>query len=145
MASSTAPEDDAALSARKKATRTEVKAALRALTSEDMASQSAAIARHLLAELSCFDLDAASRSTTVRPVRLGLYVHCAKLREVDTATLLAAALALPRAEVYVPIVDMPGRPNDTLPSPPSMRFLKITSLRDDLEPKSMGIMEPTEG
>ena len=38
-------------------------------------------------------------------MRLGLYVHCAKLREVDTRPLLETALGLPNCEVYVPIVD----------------------------------------
>jgi 5-formyltetrahydrofolate cyclo-ligase len=140
---STAAEEDPALTARKKTTRAEVKAALKALTSEEMASQSAAIATHLLAQLSCFEPDAArTRSATDRPLRLGLYVHCARLREVDTSALLVAALALPRAEVYVPVVDMPDPA--AARAPPSMRFLQITSLEADLEPKTMGILEPTE-
>ena len=46
-------------------------------------------------------------------MRLGLYVHCAKLREVDTRPLLETALGLPNCEVYVPIVDdaAPGNPH----------------------------------
>lgn len=140
---STAAEEDPALTARKKTTRAEVKAALKALTSEEMASQSAAIATHLLAQLSCFDPDAArARSATDRPLRLGLYVHCARLREVDTSALLAAALALPRAEVYVPVVDAPD-PAAGRRAPPSMRFLQIRSLAD-LAPRTMGILEPTD-
>ena len=140
---STAAEEDPALTARKKTTRAEVKAALKALTSEEMASQSAAIATHLLAQLSCFDPDAArTRSATDRPLRLGLYVHCARLREVDTSALLAAALALPRAEVYVPVVDAPD-PAAGRRAPPSMRFLQIRSLAD-LAPRTMGILEPTD-
>ena len=141
---STAAEDDPTLMARKKVTRAEVKTALKALTPEEMASQSAAIAAHLLAQLACFDPDAArTRSATDRPLRLGLYVHCSRLREVDTSALLAAALALPRAEVYVPIVDVPNPAADRR-APPSMRFLQIRSLEVDLERKTMGILEPTE-
>ena len=141
---STAAEDDPTLMARKKVTRAEVKTALKALTPEEMASQSAAIAAHLLAQLACFDPDAArTRSATDRPLRLGLYVHCSRLREVDTSALLAAALALPRAEVYVPVVDVPD-PAAGRRAPPSMRFLQIESLERDLAPKTMGILEPTE-
>ena len=140
---STAAEEDPALTARKKTTRAEVKAALKALTQEEMASQSAAIAAHLLAQLACFDPDAArTRSATDRPLRLGLYVHCSRLREVDTSALLAAALALPRAEVYVPVVDVPD-PAAGRRAPPSMRFLQIRSLAD-LAPRTMGILEPTD-
>jgi len=146
MASSAcATEDAASLAARKQATRVAVKAALRALTPTDMASQSERIAQHLLSSLSCFHASSSAPPPTHRPRRLGLYVHCAKLREVDTTTLLTHALALANTEVYVPIVDMPrdatGEPND---APPSMRFLLIKSLETDLEPKTMGIMEPTE-
>ena len=136
--SSSQNEDDASLALRKKATRSTVKAALRGLTPEAMSAESAAIARHLLSSLSCFDESRAK--PTDRPTRLGLYVHCAKLREVDTKTLLEAALALPNTEVYVPIVDMPNTPNTA----PSMRFLEVTDLSTDLEPKTMGILEPTE-
>jgi 5-formyltetrahydrofolate cyclo-ligase len=67
-------------------------------------------------------------------------VHCAKLREVDTTPLLDAALALRHAEVYVPIVDHPGGDD----AAPSMRFLRVRSLARDLEPKTMGILEPKE-
>lgn len=126
-----------ALAERKASTRASVKSALRRLSDEDMASQSAAISRHVLASLAVFAPDE-TRAPDARPLRLGLYVHCAKLREVDTAPLLAAALAHPRAELYLPIVDVdPGKP-------PSMRFLRVRSLDDDLEPKTMGIMEPKE-
>ena len=92
---STAAEEDPALTARKN-DASGGQAALKALTSEEMASQSAAIATHLLAQLSCFDLDAArTRAATDRPLRLGLYVHCARLRGGHLRAL-AAALAPPR-------------------------------------------------
>ena len=134
------PEEDDALRARKKATRAEVRAALRAMSEEEMASQSAAIGRAVVETLAAFRAPAAS-ATAARPVRLGLYVHCAKLREVDTTPLLDAALALRHAEVYVPIVDPPGAGDDAAPS---MRFLRVRSLARDLEPKTMGILEPKE-
>ena len=128
-----------ALAERKASTRASVKSALRRLSDDDMASQSAAISRHVLASLSAFAPDE-TRAPDAPPLRLGLYVHCAKLREVDTAPLLAAALAHPRAELYLPIVDVDPEKART----PSMRFLRVRSLDDDLEPKTMGIMEPKE-
>ena len=69
--------------ASKKAARTAARAALRAVSSEAMAEESAAVAKHLL---SCGVFE--------RAQTIGLYVHCAKLREVDTGELLAAACAL---------------------------------------------------
>ena len=54
-----------------------------------------------------------------RCARVGLYVHCAKLREVDTTALLNEVLGgnAPRA-CYVPIVD----DNDS-----NMRLLRISA------------------
>lgn len=40
----------------------------------------------------------------LRAAHLGVYVHCAKLREVDTGAILAAAMRL-RKVCYVPVVD----------------------------------------
>ena len=143
---------------KKKATRKEVRVALKALTEDEMASQSATITSHIVNTLPLFFMDkdtgsAAATMTTASGdavVKLGLYVHCAKLREVDTNPLLRAALALPNVKLYVPIVDevvaTAGDPSvdaETTPTP-TMRFLRITSLETDLEPKCMGILEPTE-
>lgn len=125
---------------RKKATRKRVRAALKELTEEQMGTESAQICAGLLSTLQIFATE--NPATTGRPVRLGLYVHCAKLREVDTRPLLETALGLPNCEVYVPIVDeaKPGEPERG----PAMRFLRIRNLDDDLERKTMGILEPKE-
>jgi len=48
---------------------------LKTLTADDMARESAAISAHILQTLSVF------KSEGDGPVKLGLYVHCAKLRE----------------------------------------------------------------
>ena len=163
----------------KKATRKEVRAALKTLTEEEMARQSEAIAAHIVHTLPLFNNNKDATTTTAAgattdattttggvTVKLGMYVHCAKLREVDTTPLLRAALALPNVKLFVPIVDefvtpspSPSDPaaasssdattttTTTMPTTtttPAMRFLRITSLEDDLEPKCMGILEPTE-
>ena len=122
---------------RKKATRKRVRAALKELTEEQMSTESAQICAGLLSTLQIFTTE----NPGGRPVRLGLYVHCAKLREVDTRPLLETALGLPNCEVYVPIVDE-AKPGE--PAGPAMRFLQIRNLDDDLERKTMGIMEPKE-
>ena len=126
---------------RKKATRKRVRAALKELTEEQMRTESAQICAGLLSTLQIFTTENPAR--TGRPVRLGLYVHCAKLREVDTRPLLEHALGLPNCEVYVPIVDE-AKPGEPGAGPAMMRFLRIRNLDDDLERKTMGIMEPKE-
>ena len=129
---------------RKKATRKRVRAALKELTEEQMGTESAQICAGLLSTLQIFTTENPV-TTTGRPVRLGLYVHCAKLREVDTRPLLETALGLPNCEVYVPIVDASAKPGEgTEGDGPAMRFLRIRNLDDDLERKTMGIMEPKE-
>ena len=110
---------------RKKATRKRVRAALKELTEAQMSAESTAICASLLSTLQIFK--ETSDACVQRPLRLGLYVHCAKLREVDTRPLLKTALALGDAcEVYVPIVDAPADGNDGVG--PAMRFLKIQNL-----------------
>ena len=90
-----------------------------------MSAESTAICASLLSTLQIFK--ETSDACAQRPLRLGLYVHCAKLREVDTRPLLKTALALGDAcEVYVPIVDAPADGNDGVG--PAMRFLKIQNL-----------------
>jgi 5-formyltetrahydrofolate cyclo-ligase len=109
----------------KKATRKRVRAALKELTETQMSAESTAICASLLSTLQIFK--ETSDACVQRPLRLGLYVHCAKLREVDTRPLLKTALALGDAcEVYVPIVDAPADGNDGVG--PAMRFLKIQNL-----------------
>ena len=118
-----ASDDD--LIERKKATRRRVRAALKELTETQMSAESTAICASLLSTLQIFK--ETSDACVQRPLRLGLYVHCAKLREVDTRPLLKTALALGDAcEVYVPIVDAPADGNDGVG--PAMRFLKIQNL-----------------
>jgi hypothetical protein len=144
----------------------QVRAALKSLTADAMATQNAAITAHILQAVHLFN-DEKNANTkgghgggggggggegeAPAVIKLGLYVHCAKLLEVDTTPLLNAALNLPNVKLYVPIVDMPS-PSDASSSDaattttaaatptPTMRFLRITSLEHDLEPKCMGIM-----
>ena len=79
------------------------------------------------------------RAAARRAPRLGLYVHCARLREVDTAPS-SRRPRLPRAEVYVPIVDVdPEKSRAPVHAFPSDPFP-----RGGPEPKTMGIMEPKE-
>ena len=72
----------AASATTKKTARTAARAALRAMPQEVMAEESSVVAKHLL---SC---GLFGRARTI-----GLYVHCAKLREVETDELLSAACA----------------------------------------------------
>ena len=121
----TAAAGDDDLIERKKATRRRVRAALKELTETQMSAESTAICASLLSTLQIFK--ETSDACVQRPLRLGLYVHCAKLREVDTRPLLKTALALGDAcEVYVPIVDAPADGNDGVG--PAMRFLQIQNL-----------------
>ena len=89
----------------KAATRKAVRQALRALTEEDMRAESASITAHILDAVRVFrgPTDASATSagdkTAAETVRLGLYVHCARLREVDTTPLLRAALAVSHVQV----------------------------------------------
>lgn len=135
-------QDTEDLIERKKATRKRVRAALKELTEEQMSTESAQICEALLSTLQIFATE--NPPERGRPVRLGLYVHCAKLREVDTRPLLETALGLPNCEVYVPIVDDAKKDGESEGVRPAMRFLQLRSLDDDLERKTMGIMEPKE-
>ena len=138
---------------RKRAVRKEVRAALRGMSESEMAAQSSSIAARILDALPfvfkrpiMMDVEpSASGQPPLKKVKVALYVHCAKLREVDTGGVLRAALALPHVRVYVPIVDEAKAEDDAeKEKAPSMRFLRIQSMEADLEPKCMGIMEPTE-
>ncbi|KAF5842972.1 hypothetical protein DUNSADRAFT_3565 [Dunaliella salina] len=77
----------------KQATRKAIKAGLQQMSQDVMAAESAAIARHIL-EAPFFSSSQ----------NLGIYVHCARLREVDTSALLQAALASGK-RCYVPVVE----------------------------------------
>jgi 5-formyltetrahydrofolate cyclo-ligase len=109
----------------KEAARRAVKEALRRLGQTEMAEESAQVAHHLRST----GLVAAAKT-------LCIYVHCAKLREVDTSAVLAEALAAQedgRSSVFVPRVQ---------DSDSNMHFLRITSF-DELEAvPPFGILEP---
>jgi 5-formyltetrahydrofolate cyclo-ligase len=114
----------ATLGSRKSEARDAAKAALRRLSEATMAQESAAITDHLH---SAGLVDAARR--------MAIYVHCAKLREVDTTAVLAEALERRDARVYVPRV----QDKDA-----NMHFLHITSMENDLVAvPPYGIREPT--
>lgn len=105
----------------KRRVREEVKAALRQLSAEQMAEESAAIAARVLA----------SRAFREAPHAV-IYVHCAKLREVDTTAVLQQAMEA-RKRLYVPRV----QDKDA-----NMHFLHLDSL-DALEAvPPFGIREP---
>lgn len=104
--------------------REAAKAALRRLSEATMAQESAAITDHLH-----------STGLVHKARRMAIYVHCAKLREVDTTAVLAEALERGDARVYVPRV----QDKDA-----NMHFLHITSIANDLVAvPPFGIREPT--
>uniref|UniRef100_A0A7S3QMD7 5-formyltetrahydrofolate cyclo-ligase n=1 Tax=Dunaliella tertiolecta TaxID=3047 RepID=A0A7S3QMD7_DUNTE len=88
MGSDTAPQES------KQAARKAIKAGLLKMPQDQMEAESAAIARHVL--------DAPFFSNSQN---LGIYVHCARLREVDTSALLQSAMASAGKRCYVPVVE----------------------------------------
>lgn len=106
----------------KESVRKVAKDALRQLTPDQMQQESLAIEAHL-------------RATGLigNAQTLCIYVHCPRLREVDTTILLEEALESKERSVYAPRV---------LDSDANMHFLKIRSL-DELESvPPFGIREP---
>ena len=65
--------------------------------------------------------------------RVGVYVSCARLREVDTRAILSSLLASDK-RCYVPLI-RPGRGN--------MELLRIDAVAD-MVPNKMSILEPSE-
>jgi len=119
MASSDAP-----IAQSKKAARQAAIATLRQMTPSEMAEESASIAKHI--DATCI-LDYLTN--------VAIYVHCPKLREVDTTTSLLKALNCNRtSKVYVPRV---------LDRDSNMHFLRINSLDELEEVPPFGIREPT--
>jgi 5-formyltetrahydrofolate cyclo-ligase len=116
MASSDAP-----IAQTKKAARQEAIAALHKMTPAEMAEESASIARNLKSSGILHGRDT-----------LAIYVHCPKLREVDTTTTLVEVLNR-KSKVYVPRV---------LDKDSNMHFLHITSLNELEEVPPYGIREP---
>jgi 5-formyltetrahydrofolate cyclo-ligase len=112
---------DFGAAAEKQAVRVAVRGALRELDEAAMAAESAAAAAHLL-----------SADFMRQARRVGVYVHCARLREVDTGAVLAAALA-GGARVYVPRVQ---------DSDANMHFLHIQGPEDLRAVPPFGILEP---
>lgn len=105
----------------KAALRIQVKGLLKQAAAEQMAEESLSICRRVLA---------------MRPFQasrhLGVYVHCARLREVDTSALLAAALAR-GATCYVPVV---------ADKQSNMRLLHVEDASCLVPVPPFGILEP---
>jgi len=114
------------LDQQKRTTRRIVKDALAALSTDQMAKESAAIASKFLAAGFLNNITHAA-----------IYVHCPRLREVDTTPILNAALnsSSPPIRVYVPRVlpEKGGR----------MHFLHLDSTSSLVPAPPYGILEPT--
>eukprot|EP00242_Pyramimonas_sp_CCMP2087_P008408 CAMPEP_0198213616 /NCGR_PEP_ID=MMETSP1445-20131203/28968_1 /TAXON_ID=36898 /ORGANISM="Pyramimonas sp., Strain CCMP2087" /LENGTH=211 /DNA_ID=CAMNT_0043888283 /DNA_START=258 /DNA_END=893 /DNA_ORIENTATION=+ len=103
--------------------RKAVKADLRKLSQEQMSEESGEIQKLLISS------EIFKNARTV-----GIYVHCAKLREVDTSRLLESVLTDPSKKCFVPLVKEEAA---------LMHMLHIENM-NDLRPMTMNIMEPTE-
>ncbi|KAF0905859.1 hypothetical protein E2562_008894 [Oryza meyeriana var. granulata] len=112
----------------KRALRSEVRRALRALSPEQRASEDQAIQNAIL-----------NTSWFKESKRLCAYISCVQLREVDTSKILAEVLSSnsehggQAKDLYVPRVEDKNC---------NMRMLKITTM-DDLVKNSMNILEPS--
>jgi len=113
------PED---VLARKIEARKQLKDALKVVTQDSMAAESAQI-----------NAQVTSASWFQDAARLGIYVHCARLREVDTSSLLATALHAGK-RCYVPVV----QDNDS-----NMKLLHLDELSALSPVPPFGIMEPS--
>uniref|UniRef100_A0ACD5UL12 Uncharacterized protein n=1 Tax=Avena sativa TaxID=4498 RepID=A0ACD5UL12_AVESA len=117
-----------AVADQKRAVRSDVRRALKALSPDQRASEDLAIQSNIL-----------NSSWFKASKRLCAYISCAQLREVDTAKILKEVLS-PNSEhdgqakdIYVPRVEDKNR---------NMRMFKITTM-DDLIKNSMNILEPS--
>uniref|UniRef100_A0A0A9F007 5-formyltetrahydrofolate cyclo-ligase n=1 Tax=Arundo donax TaxID=35708 RepID=A0A0A9F007_ARUDO len=125
-AMSTAAEQ--AVADQKRALRSEVRRALKALSPDQRASEDLAIQTTIL-----------NSSWFKASKQLCAYISCAQLREVDTSKILAEVLSPnpgqeeQAKDLYVPRVEDKNR---------NMRMLKITTM-DDLVKNSMNILEPS--
>lgn len=108
--------------AAKNEARKRIQAALKELNHHQMRAESAAIAQHVL------DLEVFQQAR-----HLAIYVHCPRLREVDTTAILQAALARSDAKCYVPRV----QDRDA-----NMHFLHIESMEELHAVPPFGIREP---
>ncbi|GLC53546.1 hypothetical protein PLESTB_000761200 [Pleodorina starrii] len=107
----------------KQQARKAIKQQLRELTAEQMADESARIADHVLG------LRAYRDAKTI-----GIYLHCAKLREVDTTRVLEDAMRQGK-RCYVPVVE---------DSNSNMRFLHLDDLSCLRRVPPFDILEPTD-
>ncbi|EFN56489.1 hypothetical protein CHLNCDRAFT_144075 [Chlorella variabilis] len=105
----------------KRRVREQVKKALRQLSAEQMAEESRLIAARMLASAAFRDSPHAI-----------IYVHCAKLREVDTTAILEAAMA-EHKRLYVPRVQ---------DKEANMHFLHLDGWGALQEVPPFGIREP---
>ncbi|BDA48163.1 5-formyltetrahydrofolate cyclo-ligase [Coccomyxa sp. Obi] len=106
----------------KKFLRRAVNKELKTLTAEQMHSESSLIAQRVLEA----DFFKASR-------RVGVYIHCAPLREVDTTQLVSAVTQAEDKRCYIPVV----QDRDS-----NMRLIHLDTL-DDLKPAPpFNILEP---
>ncbi|KAK1679252.1 hypothetical protein QYE76_040100 [Lolium multiflorum] len=117
-----------ALADQKRAVRSDVRRALKALSPDQRATEDLAIQSNIT-----------NSSWFKASKRLCAYISCAQLREVDTTKILAEVLS-PNSEhdgqakeIYVPRVEDKNR---------NMRMFKITTM-DDLIKNSMNILEPS--
>ncbi|KAM0898781.1 hypothetical protein ACQ4PT_021718 [Festuca glaucescens] len=117
-----------AVADQKRAVRSDVRRALKALSPDQRASEDLAIQSNIM-----------NSSWFKASKRLCAYISCAQLREVDTTKILAEVLS-PNSEhagqakdIYVPRVEDKNR---------NMRMFKITTM-DDLIKNSMNILEPS--
>lgn len=105
----------------KQALRAEVKAALRKLAEQEMANESAAICNHVL-----------QQSWYKESRTIGLYLHCARLREPDTTAILQEALKAGK-RCYVPVVEDKNS---------NMRLLHLDDISGLRAVPPFGILEP---
>jgi 5-formyltetrahydrofolate cyclo-ligase len=109
----------------KHALRKAVKETLKGLSQEQRAEQSKAICNRFIQSKFL------SNSITTAAI----YIHCPRLREVDTTPILQQALSLPECKVYAPRVE-PDAPAD-------MRFLHLKDMQSLEAVPPFGILEPT--
>ncbi|XBI90567.1 5-formyltetrahydrofolate cyclo-ligase, mitochondrial-like isoform X2 [Triticum dicoccoides] len=117
-----------AVADQKRAVRSDVRRALKALSPDQRASEDLAIQNNIL-----------NSSWFKASKRLCAYISCAQLREVDTSKIIAEVLSSDpehdgqAKDIYVPRVEDKNR---------NMRMFKITTM-DDLVKNSMNILEPS--
>lgn len=120
---STATMEQADLFSAKKHARQLFKERLKIMSSDVMKAESERICSQVLA------WPPFSSAT-----RIGVYVHCERLREVDTSVILSSALDSLGKRCYVPVVEDKSS---------NMKLLHIEGLTDLIPVPPYGILEPT--